>query len=116
MISAEQLWEKKEVIGLILVVLFFAGGILFLGSLKGEKKAWGEVEAVERTSKGKRYEVLVRGKPGGNRIFREAIVQPTGRLAPLAKKKQGSEFTVKVIKAEDTHEGWKIVEIVADDE
>lgn len=107
--TAEMLWEKKEVVGIIAVIALFAGGLLFLVSMKKERQAWGEVEAVQQTTKGMRYDVLVRNQPAGSRLFREIIVKPSGRLAPLAEKRKRDQFEVRITRAGE--EKWRIVEV-----
>jgi hypothetical protein len=112
--TAEQLWDKKGPIGLVAVILFFASGILFLGTMKEERRAWGRVEAMKERAGETKWEILVRNGPDGPRLFREVISDPSGRLAPLANKKRKSEFGVRI--AQDGDGNWRIVEVASEEE
>lgn len=101
-------------IGLVAIILFFAGGLLFFVNIRTEKKGWAVVEAVQKTSRGPRWELAIRNGPGGPRVFREIISSPKGRLAPLADKKKKDEFGVRFVKGEDGQ--WTIVEVAAPEE
>lgn len=94
--TAEELWEKKEIVGCILVLLLFASGLAFFKFMRGGPGdvAVGHLTQIKQVGYATRaYDVDVMTKKG-QLIFRERIVSATGKLERLKEKKQGDYFKV----------------------
>lgn len=91
--SPEELWDKKGVVGLIAVVVFFGVGLFLHKNVRFDPVAWGNIENVRYTKNSVFYDiVLYTEQEGGTLLFRERITNPKGDLAFLRNMEKEMQF------------------------
>lgn len=106
--NADKIWENKNIIGIVAVLIFAASCLLFVVSTRSEEHAWATIANINKTSRGTTYDILVRNKPDGSRLFRQIVKNPSGKLIEIKTKKKGDQFHIKITKSD---EKWEISSI-----
>jgi hypothetical protein len=95
--TAEEIWDKRGILGGILVVAIFATGLALYKAQSEEFTALIEVETIRKTNSGTVYTLVVRA-PGERKpsIGTIRVKNPSGKLLPLKSTKPGDLFEARL--------------------